>query len=160
MTGKIRRYLLLLALAFSFGGFTFYAGAVIPIATDVVGKTTQGFVTRRVTNVLNLATVVTVVLLFVEAIAARRERTRTANAAFIALTTAVGLCCVALILLHPQLEAFMTAVGQPVTDRPHFYRAHQFYLSISALQWLFTLPLLWILVSDRSGNNGRADEQH
>src|SRR5437867_2876625 len=49
----IARYVAVCALAVWLGGLTFYALIVIPSGAAVVGDTTQGFVTQRVTGWLN-----------------------------------------------------------------------------------------------------------
>src|SRR5262249_56877927 len=50
----VRRSLVLAALALWLGGFTFYSAVVVPIGTDRLGITSQGFITQRVTEWLNL----------------------------------------------------------------------------------------------------------
>jgi hypothetical protein len=58
----VRRLLVLAALLFWHGGFTFHAAVVFPVGQEVLGShRVQGFFTGRVTNDLNLAG--TVVLL-------------------------------------------------------------------------------------------------
>ena len=55
MTRFLRRFLVLAALMFWQGGFTFYAAVVIKVGQDVLGShRRQGFVTRRVAQYLNL----------------------------------------------------------------------------------------------------------
>src|SRR5947208_12856113 len=49
----IARYVAACALAVWIGGLTFYALVVIPSGAAVVGDTTQGFITQRVTGWLN-----------------------------------------------------------------------------------------------------------
>src|SRR5260370_16274673 len=56
MPTLVRRVLVLAALMFWQGGFTFYAAVVVPVGQDVLGShLAQGFITRQVTNYLNLA---------------------------------------------------------------------------------------------------------
>ena len=51
-----RRLLVLAALMFWQGGFTFYAAVVVPVGKEVLGSHfNQGRITRRVTVYLNLA---------------------------------------------------------------------------------------------------------
>jgi hypothetical protein len=60
----LRRVLVLGALLFWQGGFTFYGAVVVHVGQDVLGShRMQGFVTRRVTNYLNLAGAVALPLL-------------------------------------------------------------------------------------------------
>jgi hypothetical protein len=52
----VRRWLLLWALMFWQGGFTSYGGVVVPVGSAVLGSEQEpGFITRSVTNYLNLA---------------------------------------------------------------------------------------------------------
>lgn len=54
----VPQFLLTLVVGLWLGGLTFYAGIVVPIGTEIVGGTEQGFVTQRVTNWLNALGVV------------------------------------------------------------------------------------------------------
>jgi hypothetical protein len=59
----LRRVLLVLALAFWQGGFMFYGAVVVPVGAVVLGSHhEQGLVTQAVTNYLNAAGVVALVL--------------------------------------------------------------------------------------------------
>src|SRR5262249_56597146 len=52
----LRRFLVLIALFFWQGGFTFYAAVVVPIGQQVLNShLRQGFITQQVTNYLNLS---------------------------------------------------------------------------------------------------------
>ena len=111
------RYLLILALAVWLGGLTFYALIVVPIGTDILGSTGQGFITQRVTNQLNLVASGVLVLLLAN-VARRRGRLLTATWLVLAATQ------VALILMHPWLtfgdSARVEAIKRPgpTFDRP------------------------------------------
>ena len=70
-----RRYLVLAALLFWQGGFTFYAVVVVPVGQEVLGShKEQGFITREVTKYLNWAGAIALVPLAWD-LAATRERT-------------------------------------------------------------------------------------
>src|SRR5580700_10244682 len=50
----VRRFLLLVSIAFWQGGFMFYGGVVVPVGAAVLGsEVEQGFITQAVTNYLN-----------------------------------------------------------------------------------------------------------
>src|SRR5437764_12169532 len=66
-----RRFLVILALGFWLGGFTFYAGVVIHIGHRVFGSAREtGFLTQQVTGWLNLSGVLALGILFWNALAA------------------------------------------------------------------------------------------
>src|SRR5437660_1623910 len=66
-----RRFLVLAALMFWQGGFTFYAGVVVPVGREVLGSDRdQGFITRQVTEYLNLAGGIAVAVLAWDVMAA------------------------------------------------------------------------------------------
>src|SRR5262249_39830489 len=57
----VRRYVVLLAIMFWQGGFTFYSAVVVHVGNAVLGShLDQGLVTRSVTNYLNLAGLVAI----------------------------------------------------------------------------------------------------
>jgi hypothetical protein len=56
MTFFVRRYLLLLALMFWQGGFSFHGAVVVPVGNEVLGShLEQGYITRSASNYLNWA---------------------------------------------------------------------------------------------------------
>lgn len=62
-TGLVRRLLLLWALMFWQGGFMFYGGVVVPVGSRILGSDLeQGWITRSVTNYLNVAGAVALAL--------------------------------------------------------------------------------------------------
>ena len=63
MIQVIRRMLLLVSLMFWQGGFMFYGGVVVPVGARILGsEREQGFITQSVTNYLNLAGAVCLIL--------------------------------------------------------------------------------------------------
>src|SRR2546428_9021513 len=75
MVTFLRRFLVLAALMFWQGGFTFYAAVVVPVGQQVLGSDLeQGFITRQVTQWLNVAGAVALVPLAWDVLAAERRR--------------------------------------------------------------------------------------
>ena len=147
---RIRRFILLLAIAFSLGGFTFYAGVVVPIGSSVFDSTAQGFVTRRVTNVFNLASGVTWLLLLWEAFATRHRTKRGGNwLRFSMLAIYLG-CLMGLLVLHPKMDALLDESQFLVLDAKRFYNLHRVYLWTSTIQWLASLALVWCMCTANS----------
>jgi hypothetical protein len=138
----LRRYLVLVALMFWLGGFTFYASVVVPIGTDVLGSALrQGFITRRVTYWLNVAAVAALAVLVLDTWLTRdparwRSRTRAGLWLFMAL------CQAALLVLHAHLESLIQARGLIVLDPAAFRPPHRAYLWTHTLQWAAALVFI------------------
>lgn len=139
MATALRRLLMLAALGFWQGGFTFYATVVVPLGEQVLGSSVeQGFVTRRVTNYLNLAGAAALPLLLWDmAVTERKSRLRAV--AWLVMALALG----ALAWLHPRLDHFLDAKTMDVLDHDRFYAVHEVYLTICALQWAGALVFLF-----------------
>ena len=125
-----------LLLCVWWGGLTFYAAIVIPIATELLGAETQGFVTQQVTRWLNALTTVWLVMVAVDAVRHRSHRRWS-------LWTALALCQIALFVGHARLTSLMDFSTQAIAiDRTQFYVEHQVYLWITVIQWL--AGLVWL----------------
>jgi hypothetical protein len=155
----LRRFLVLAALFFWQGGFTFYASVVVPVGQDVLhGHLEQGFVTRRVTVFLNLSGLVALPVLTWDLWAARdpaawRRRLRRL------LWLALGLTLVALYLQHARLDALLDPQDLDISDRKAFGPLHRLYLWTSAFQWACGIAYLlltlasWRTEDRTAGNN-------
>jgi len=133
-----RRLLVLVALMFWQGGFTFYAAVVVPVGQDVLSShKNQGFITRRVTNYLNLAGAVCLLPLAWDAAAAsgssRWQRVRWL--AWLGMALALGL----LAWLHPRLDALLDPDALRILSRSTFRAQHRWYLWVSTIQWACAL---------------------
>lgn len=144
---QLRHYLVLLLLAFSFGGFTFYAAVVVPIGGDVFDATAQGFVTRRVTRVLNVAHLITLAALVWEGVQGRDARSPVANRSFALGLTVMGVCLLVLWFLHPQLDGLLEDPTFSVIEPDRFYQLHRVYLWGSTIHWLATLTVAWLFIT-------------
>src|SRR5947209_9415057 len=102
-----RRLLVLTALCFWTGGFTFYAAVVVPVGAEVLGShRDQGYITQKVTNYLNLAGAAALPLLAWDIVAARDPSRLRRRARWLAWL-GMGLTLAALVGLHPRLDALL-----------------------------------------------------
>jgi hypothetical protein len=151
----VRRFLVFQVFLLWQGGFVFYAGVVVPVGTDVLGDaTSQGAITQRVTNWLNLIGVGWHLLFAWEMVAgADRSRRRT--------WWRYGLWAVSLVLLgglavlHTKLDGMLD--GDPATrgDRATFYLWHETYLWISTAHWLLALANAGLTLAAWTSRGGR-----
>lgn len=141
---RLWHYLVVLAVVFWLGGLSFYALIVVPVGTDVLGSTGQGFITQRVTNQLNLTSSAILVLLFANAII-RRGRLLIGSLVVVAAAQLV------LILMHRWLDAMLDAKTQEISDGALFYTRHGLYLDVTAVQWGGLLAHLWCILSQNDG---------
>jgi hypothetical protein len=139
-----RRFLVLIALFFWQGGFTFYASVVVPVGQQVFGHLRQGFVTRQVTVYLNLAGSVALLVLVWDLIAARDPVLWRRRSCWL-LWTAMLLTLLGLIWLHGQLNQLLIDKGRIIQDADLFRARHRFYLWISTVQW--ACSLLYLLLT-------------
>jgi hypothetical protein len=136
-----RRWVLLWALMFWQGGFMFYGGVVVPVGAAVLGSDQeQGFITRSVTNYLNVAGAVALALWGWD-LASGRGRSPGGHRLRWAIWAALVLLLGLLVWLHPQLDQLLDAEATLVLDRPHFRALHRRYLMISTAQWAGCLLL-------------------
>ena len=134
---SLRRFVVMLLFAVWFGGFTFYALAVVPTGHRILrSKVRQGFITQEVTNKLNALGVVTLAALAWQVVAVRRAKSRrwfrVAAISWAALAVTLALLC----WLHPHLDALLDPVARSVTDDDKFYALHRWYLIVATVQWL------------------------
>ena len=132
MLTLVRRSLVLAALVFWLGGFTFYGAVVIPVGLRAIGKP-QTLVTGPVTQCLNLAGAAALVpfawdVLRCRDASAGRCGLRWAAWAGMAATLAV------LFELH-QLLTQQVDMGASAAD-PLFRTLHQAYRGVGTAQWV------------------------
>ena len=144
MTTSFRRFLVFQAFLLWQGGFLFYTAVVVPIGTDVLGSAAdQGFITRRVTDWLNLFGVVWAVLFAWDAAADPDPVRRRRRARWVGWAVAVGLLA-ALAWLHRDMDALLDPDEWKVRDRRAFQTLHIVYLWLSTAHWVLGLVLAWL----------------
>jgi hypothetical protein len=134
---RLTRIAAFLCFAVWWGGFTFYALVVVPTGHRVLhSKVRQGFITQQVTVKLNTIGVAALVLLACE-IAFTRPAAR-AKAPWRTMLACWAVLCatlIALMILHPHLDALLDATKHEVIDDDRFYSLHRWYLIVATLQW-------------------------
>jgi hypothetical protein len=137
-----RRWLLLAALMFWQGGFTFYGAVVVPVGSEFLGShQAQGWITRSVTNYLNLAGMVALGIWALDIATASEPavwRYRIRWTLWTVLLLALGLQG----WLHLRLDDLLDLDLFRIVDRPHFRILHKWYLLVSTVQWGGSLLLV------------------
>ena len=144
MAVVIRRMILLVAFAFWQGGFAFYGGVVVPVGTKVLGSgTDQGFITQPVTDYLNLAGAVCL-LLWLEHLWRERRRGVTRLEWLVWGIAAISL--VVLVVVHLRMDRFLIGETTTVLERGVFRGYHKIYIGTISLQWADCLVMLFLAV--------------
>lgn len=136
------RILLLLVFALHWGGLTFYTGFVVRISHDVLSDPMDGgLITQRVTAVLQILGVVTVVLMTCNCFVVARQSRKFGYALF---GCVVLLCCslIGLFVVHGQLDTIIDVETSAITDRDAFNTGHRRYNQLTTIQWLASLAYL------------------
>ena len=133
---------LLIAFALYWGGLTFYTGFVVRISHDVLNDPMDGgLITQRVTAVLQLLGVVTVLLMAGNTVAVA-SRSRSYGLALGICATLLGCALIGLFLVHGHLDAVIDVADSEITDRAAFDAGHQRYNQLTTVQWLAALAYL------------------
>ena len=154
----VRRFVVLAALMFWLGGFTFYASVVVPTGTQVLGNSPrrQGFITRKVTRQLNGYAAVALAILAVE-VAASGDPSWPRWWSRLGLWLFMAGCQAALFRLHGQLDSLLVERGGIVLDVNAFRPLHRAYLWTHTLQWGAGLVfIVLVLLGWRAGDRSEA----
>ena len=154
---SLRRFLTFTVFAFWMGGFTFYAGVVIPTAHEVLGSHREvGFITQQVTRWINLVSLLALALLTWNLIAERRGGTAPSKRLLRITLGMMAATQIALFAEHPILDRMLDVETQNIASRAHFYTLHRVYLLTAAVQWLAAMLHGWMLAT--AGARGLASK--
>jgi hypothetical protein len=138
----LRRMLVLVALMVWQGGFTFYGLVVIRAGQEVLGShRVQGFITQQVTNSLNLAGALALLLLAWDVFLAHDGRVWRRRLRW-GLWSSMVLALAVLVWLHPRLDALLDADSYRILEAGPFRILHTIYLNTSTFQWACSLAYL------------------
>jgi hypothetical protein len=159
----LRRFLVVAALMFWQGGFTFYSSVVVPVGQEVLeSHAEQARVTRHVALYLNLAGAIALALLAWDVAAGDPSavRRRLRWGAWGVMVLALGL----LVWLHPRLVELIDPESHWVTDATGFRPLHRLYLWTHTAQWaaglVYALLMLqaWSAVDREEERKRAADD--
>jgi hypothetical protein len=119
------------------GGFTFYAGVVVPILHDEFDSITGSAVTRRATDALNLIGLATLPLWWSWAWFAGRSGPAPWRRGRSVLLAVSSISLLALIAMHEHMDRLLDSTGLR-----NFYPWHRAYLITSTAQWAANLGLI------------------
>ena len=136
----VLRFLARVAFAIWFGGFTFYAGVVVPDLHETFGGMETGEVSRRVAVVLYLFGGSAMVLGWAIAAIDPVERSGWRGKSRLGLLGISSILLLALIAMHRVMGARLDSG----LSRDAFFPLHETYLTVFAIQWLANLGLMAI----------------
>ncbi len=129
---SIWQVFLLLTFAVWWGGLTFYAAIVVPIGSERVGATEQGFITQQVTQWHNALLIAMTMCLLVEAWRQKRWQ-------LWAIASGLVVIGAALFVQHMQLTDMMDFDDRSVAE--DFYSHHAIYLWLTTIEWAVGLTI-------------------
>lgn len=136
-------YLVLVVWAFWMGGFSLYFGVVIRVGGEVVGDSSQGFITQGVTLWLNRIGLIALGILLCQVWI---SRDRWLALLWLVMAVEQGV----LMMLHRMLGTILDSSNQAILDPTRFPIWHEWYEFNSAIQWLATMIFVGVLVYDLS----------
>jgi hypothetical protein len=143
----LRQFVVIAAIAFWLGGFTFYSGVAIPMGVEVLGTHRRvGFITERVTNWLNVAGVVALAIFFWNMVLGWRGSGKVLRYTLLVTWLLMAAIEVELISLHPVMDRLL--VTQPIRDildPDRFDTLHHVYLISTSIQWFFGMIHVWCI---------------
>ncbi len=141
---SIRQFIVLLTMMFWQGGFMFYGGVVVPVGGRILGsETQQGFITQSVTNYLNLAGAVCLIVWAEQLWHERRHGvTKLEWSIWCCNIAALGV----LVVDHWCMGRVLESSSASVIDPERFGLYHKLYIGTSSLQWLASLLMLFLAI--------------
>ena len=134
--GTLRRFMVFAAIAFWLGGFTFYAGVVIPVGMEVLGgHLRQGFITQQVTQWINVSGLCAIPILCWNAAANWAKAGKLVRYGLGSSLIIIALIQAELLVLHPFLDRLLDVKGRQIIDEDRFDLLHHIYLGSATVQW-------------------------
>jgi len=143
--GSVRRFIVIAAIAWWLGGFTFYSGVAIPMGVEVLGThRAVGFITQRVTNWLNVGGVVALSILLWNLALSWNSRGKLVRYTMLATWMLMAAIEIELIGLHPVMDRLLTTHPvREILDEDRFDLLHHVYLISTTVQWCLGVIHVW-----------------
>ncbi|HWE04076.1 MAG TPA: hypothetical protein VG326_16845 [Tepidisphaeraceae bacterium] len=132
----LRRFLVYAVVSFWLGGFTFYAGVVVPVGMRVLGShLRQGFITQEVSQWINVAGAAAIIVLAWNTCVLFKDEDVAFRYAIAGSLIVIAAVQVELFVLHPFLDRLLDAKGRHLLDSDRFDFLHRIYLTSATVQW-------------------------
>jgi hypothetical protein len=140
-----RRFIVISAIAFWLGGFTFYAGVVVPTGVKVLGThKAVGFITQEVTRWLNVAGVIALSIFLVNLLPGWRQSGRGLRRLLMITWMVMAAIEIELFILHPVMDRMLTTHPvREILDVDRFDNWHRVYLMSTTIQWFLGVVHVW-----------------
>jgi hypothetical protein len=145
LLGAVRRFIVISAIAFWLGGFTFFASVAIPTGVKVLGThKAVGFITQGVTRWLNVAGVFALSILLANLLLGWRQSSRGLKRLLLITWIVMVAIEIELFILHPVLDRMLTTHPvREILDVDRFDMWHRVYLLSTTVQWFFGVAHVW-----------------
>ncbi len=135
----LQRFITHVAIAIWFGGFTCYTAFILRIGSDVIGGLQQGYITTRVTVVLNYLACAMLAAMAVDLWMLRRRKGWYVKLNLYGSWIAILLSQIWLFVLHSQMLQQLDAASLLKPEREFFRPLHSSYQLASTVIWVSCL---------------------
>jgi hypothetical protein len=149
------RFLVVAALMFWQGGFTFYAAVVVPVGQSLLGHSGQGLITQQVTVWLNISGAICLVLLLLDLVQGRDPSPWKRRLSW-ALWLGMAALLIGLFTLHPFMDRLLDTEVQSPGVRQTFRTLHRWYLWLSTIQWALAIGYILLMLQAWKSQDGQA----
>ena len=143
----LRRLIVIAAIAWWLGGFTFYSGVAIPMGVQVLGThRAVGFITEHVTNWLNVGGVIALGILLWNLLLGWHDRGKALRYTLLITWIAMAAIEIELISVHPAMDRLITTHPvRMILDEDRFDLLHHVYLISTSVQWAIGVIHVWCI---------------
>lgn len=145
---SVQRVFTILAVALWFGGFTFYTACVVRVGSKVVGGLTQGYITKQVTEVLEILAAIMAVGVALDIATSWKSVGRWMRISQCTAWLTMAGSTVGIIFIHHNMNALLDASTMAKPNHDLFSPFHQAYQFISTCLWIATVAYVVMMVSN------------